>query len=187
MKESVFYKFIRIIVVFFTKVVFRPKFVGINNIPSSSRVILAGNHTSYFDCLLLMCACSRNVHFLAKCELFKGVKGLLFSHLELIPVDRKNGGSSSFYLAKKYLMEDKVIGIFPEGTICKDGNLLPFKRGAVCMSYDCDSLIVPFCITGKFSFWSRPKIVFGKGYKVDSNDISLENDILREKILKLKE
>lgn len=187
MKESKFYKFIRIIVIFFTKVVFRPKFVGINNIPSSSRVILAGNHTSYFDCLLLMCACSRNVHFLAKCELFRGVKGLLFSNLELIPVDRENGGGDAFNFAKKYLEEDKVIGIFPEGTTSKDGKMLPFKSGAVCMSYDCKSLIVPFCITGKYGFWFRPRIVFGKGYKAGSDDVSLENEILREKILKLKE
>lgn len=187
MKESKFYKFIRIIVVFLTRTIFRPKIVGVNNIPSSGRVILAGNHTSYFDCLLLMCACRRNIHFLAKCELFTGVKGLLFSNLELIPVDRKNGGGDAFNFAKKYLEEDKVIGIFPEGTTSKDGKMLPFKRGAVCMSYDCKSLIVPFCITGKYGFWSRPRIVFGKGYKAGSDDVSLENDILREKILKLKE
>ena len=55
------------------------------------------------------------------------------------------------------------------------------------MSYDCKSLIVPFCITGKYGFWSRPRIVFGKGYKAGSDDVSLENEILREKILKLKE
>ena len=74
MKEPLFYRIVRPIVTFLVKIVFRPNYIGLENIPKSGKIILAGNHTNNFDCLLLMSSTKRNVHFLAKDELWKGLK-----------------------------------------------------------------------------------------------------------------
>ena len=81
----------------------------------------------------------------------------------LIPVDRSKKNKEALDIAKSYLDNDKIIGIFPEGTIPKDKKLLPFKIGAVKMAYDTNASIVPFAITGNYKFRSKNlKIVFGK-------------------------
>ena len=63
MKDAILYKILRPLITGFYKLFFTPKFIGIENIPSSGRVLLAGNHTSNFDAPLLISATKRNVHF----------------------------------------------------------------------------------------------------------------------------
>ena len=66
-------------------------------------IILAGTHTSIFDCLMLISCTKRPVHFLAKKELFTGFKALLFKNMGLIPVDRSKKDRSSIDSALEYL------------------------------------------------------------------------------------
>ena len=53
---------------------YMPTYIGKSNIPKTGAVILAGNHTSKLDPLLLMSSTNRCIHFLAKIELFQGIK-----------------------------------------------------------------------------------------------------------------
>lgn len=53
MKEPTFYKIVRGPLNAFFKGVYKPEYIGLENIPESGRIILAGNHTNYFDCLLV--------------------------------------------------------------------------------------------------------------------------------------
>ena len=59
MKEPIFYKVVRVIVKGFVTIMYRPTIIGKENIPKG-RVILAGNHTNNFDCLLLLASTKRN-------------------------------------------------------------------------------------------------------------------------------
>ena len=184
-RESKFYKIVRPILKFLFLNLYRPKIIGSENIPKEGRVILAGNHTNNFDCVLLMSSTKRCIHFLAKVELFKGFKKVIFSNLGLIPVDRSKKNPDALKTAKMYLENDMVIGIFPEGTFSKKGELLPFKIGAVKMAYDTDTKIVPFSITGKYKLFSKNlKITFGKPLSI-SSDLDLENNKLRDLIFKM--
>ncbi len=184
-RESKFYKIVRPILKFLFLNLYRPKIIGSENIPKEGRVILAGNHTNNFDCVLLMSSTKRCIHFLAKVELFKGFKKVIFSNLGLIPVDRSKKNPDALKTAKMYLENDMVIGIFPEGTFSKKGELLPFKIGAVKMAYDTDTKIVPFAITGKYKLFSKNlKITFGKPLSI-SSDLDLENNKLRDLIFKM--
>ncbi len=155
MKEAKLYKIIRPLVKGFYKLIFRPNIVGADKIPKEGRVILAGNHTSNLDAPLLMCATKRNVHFLAKSELWQGPKKIIFANLGLIPVNRKAKDGSSLVMAERYLKNEKLIGIFPEGTTEKTGEMLKFKKGAVKMAMDTNTKIVPFVITGKYKLLSK--------------------------------
>ena len=186
MKTSILYKLVRPLIVFYTKVFLRPKFIGLENIPDSYNYILAGNHTGDFDSFLLITASKRDVHFLAKQELFKGSKGLFFGNMGLIPVDRKNHTTRSFDKALKYLESNKVIGIFPEGTYPKNGEkLLDFKSGVVRLSRMSETPIIPFVIKGKYRlFFCRVTIEFLKPYIVETENYDLEIEKFRNYILK---
>ena len=171
-KDVMLYKLARPIITFFFKLLYRPKIVGVENIPKSGKVILAGNHTNNFDCVLLMSSTKRNIHFMAKIELTKGIKKIIFNNLGIIPVDRsKKDKSAVIENAKKYLENNLVVGIFPEGTTEKGcGYLLPFKKGAVRLSYDTNTEIIPFKISGEYKLFSHDlKIIFDKPYRAKKN------------------
>lgn len=185
-KESKLYIIVRPIIKILFKFFYNPKVIGDGNIPKEGKVILAGNHTNNFDCLMLMSSTKRCIHFLAKIELFRGFKKIIFSNMGLIPVDRSKKNKEALDIAKSYLDNDKIIGIFPEGTIPKDKKLLPFKIGAVKMAYDTNASIVPFAITGNYKFRSKNlKIVFGKPISILTSNLEQENEKLRNIIIKM--
>jgi len=181
-KDVLLYKIIRPIITPLFKIIFTPKIIGIENIPKNEKIILAGNHTSILDCLLLISCNKRNIHFLAKNELFKGPKKIIFSNMGLIPVDRSKKNPNALKEAYEYLNNNKVIGIFPEGTTEKGRGLLPFKIGAVKMAKQTNSEIVPFIITGKYKLFSKNlQIKFLNPIKIES-DLKIENEKLRNLI-----
>lgn len=186
MKEPLLYKILIPLDKIFMKFFYRVKYIGLENIPKREAVILAGNHTSYLDPLLLMSTTNRCIHFLAKIELFKGIKKIFFQNVGIIPVDRKRKNPEAINLANKYLLDNKVIGIFPESTINKTKDIImPFKYGAVKMAKETNCYIVPFSITNKYKLFKKSVTVcFDKPYKV-TRDIEKENKILEEKVINL--
>ena len=182
MKDPIFYKITRPILSIFIKL-YRPTIIGKEFIPKEGRVILAGNHTSYLDPLLVAYGTKRCVHYFAKDSLYKGIKKPIFKGLGIIPVNRKIKDKNSLYKGIDVLNNDLVVGIFPEGTINKtDDIVMNFKFGAVKMAYETNSEIVPFSITHKYMFLKKSvKIEYGKPYNV-SSDLKKENDILMKKV-----
>lgn len=183
--DPVFYKIVRPFIKTFVKITFRPKMIGLDNIPKEGRVILAGNHTSNFDCILIISSTKRCVHFLAKDSLYKGMKKILFKNMGIIPVNRQIHDKQALNSAIDTLNKDRVIGIFPEGTINRTNDIImPFKYGAVKMASETDSLIVPFTITGKYKPFKNDLIIkFEPAYKLNSDDLTKEN----EKLMKIVE
>lgn len=163
-------------------ILFTPKYKNKNNIPKGVPVILAGNHKSNFDCATLVSSTRRPIHFLAKKELLNTKLKFFFKGMGIIPVDRKKKNHMALEEAIESLKQNKVIGIFPEGTTNKTNKLImPFKYGAVKMASETKAYIVPFAITGKYKMFGGLKITFGKPYKV-TNDLEKENKILMEKV-----
>lgn len=169
---------------------YRPKYEGLDNIPSTGRVILAGNHTNNLDALIMIAGPKRIIHMMAKKELFNTkFKNSFFRSMGCISVDRKIHDEKAKSEAIEVLNNDKVLGIFPEGTTNKTREtlLLPFKFGAVSFAKKTNSVIVPFAIIGEYKlFKSNIKIKYGKPYKV-SKDLEVENEILFNKVKKLIE
>ena len=92
----------------------------------------------------------------------------------LIKVNRNIKDKTVIPLSIKYLTEEKVIAIFPEGTTEKENKLLPFKIGAIKIAHDSNCKIVPFIIKGKY-FSRNLKIVYGPLYEIKSDNLDLEN------------
>lgn len=186
MKEPLLYRIVRPIVTFLVHIVFRPTYIGLENIPKSGRIVLAGTHTNDFDSPLLMSCTKRVIHFLAKESLTKGILGPAFKALGLIPVNRSIHDKDALKSAINTLEEDKVIGIFPEGTINRTEDLImPFKIGAVKMSKETNTKIVPFVITGKYKVFKKSvTIEFLKPIEIKSDDLTEENEHLMNLIRK---
>ncbi|MDD2434822.1 MAG: lysophospholipid acyltransferase family protein [Bacilli bacterium] len=173
------------LITFLMKVIYRPKIVGVHHISKKGPVILAGNHTHNFDSLLLLSSTKRNIRFLGKDTLFKGIKGYFFKSAGVIPVNRRIKDKSVIPSGIKVLEENGVIGIFPEGTINRTDNvIMPFKIGAVKMGYETKASTVPFVISGDYKiFGSKLKIKFMEPFKVNSSDLDKEN----KKLMKIIE
>lgn len=149
------------------KIIFRPTIIGSEKIPEEGRIVLAGNHTHFMDCISVAASTKRCVHFLAKDDLMKPPLKWFFAPFGIIPVNRKSKDKAALSSAINVLNDDKVIGIFPEGKVNENrGTLLKFKFGAVKMANVTGSKIVPFVISGKYKFFRKSK----KGIKIEFFD-----------------
>ena len=184
--KYILYRFLRPIIKVLMKLLFRFEVINSENIPKSGAYILAGNHKHNFDCLSVIASNQRIVHFLAKKELLEGKFAWLFRNMGIIPVDRKTKNKKAMECADNVLLNDGVIGIFPEGTFNNTEYVVrPFKMGAVKMALDTNKKIVPFAIIGEYKLFRKTKIVFGKPYKIKSKDLKGENITLMNKVIKL--
>lgn len=180
------YRFLRPIIKFLMKLVFRFEVVNKNNLPKNGPYILVGNHKSNFDCVAVIATTKETVHFLAKKELLDGKFAWLFRMMGIIPVDRKTRNKEAMNTGNRVLLNGGVIGIFPEGTFNNTEYIMrPFKMGAVKMASDTKSLIVPFAIVGNYKLFRKIKIVIGKPYKIKSKDLKGENITLMNKVIRL--
>jgi 1-acyl-sn-glycerol-3-phosphate acyltransferase len=180
MRDAWLYRFLRPIIKFLVLFI-GPKYIGLENIPKEGAIILVGNHTSILDPLILISATNRSIHFLAKEELWHGLKKIIFNNMGLIPVNRKIKDHNALVMAEDYLKEGSVIGIFPEGTTEKGRGLLPFKIGSVKMAQDTNTKIVPFIINGKYRLLGRIRITFLEPISITGN-LEEENNRLRNLI-----
>ena len=185
-KDPLFYKIVRPVISLLFKILYRPIIIGKENIPNKGRIVIAGNHTNNFDCVLLICSTKRCIHFLAKDELYRGIKKILFKHMGIIPVNRRTKDNFALAKAKSFLNKDMAIGIFPEGTFNRSNNvILPFKIGAVKMAHDTNSKIVPFTITGKYKLFKKSvKITFYKPITIKGDNLDEANEDLMKFISK---
>ncbi len=118
---SRFYKAIKIFITPFSKIMFRVKCVGRENIPKEGAFVLCSNHTSMLDIVLLIVLSPRAICFMAKKEIFKyPILGRIFRRMGAFPVDRGNNDLTAIRTACNIVKEGKVLGIFPEGTRYRD-------------------------------------------------------------------
>ena len=64
--DTKFYKVVRPFISFVIKLLFHPKVIGVNNIPKTGRVVLAGNHTKWLDPVALVAIQKRQIHLILK-------------------------------------------------------------------------------------------------------------------------
>ncbi|MGE5718729.1 MAG: lysophospholipid acyltransferase family protein [Nocardioidaceae bacterium] len=138
------------------RMVWRPTVTGLENIPRQGPVILASNHLSFMDSMVIPLVVPRRVAFLAKSEYFTGtgVKGTLsrwwFRGFGMIPVDRDDtrAAQASLDAALSVLSSGGAFGIYPEGTRSRDGLLYRGRTGVAWLAMTSGASVVPVGLTG---------------------------------------
>lgn len=137
----------------------RPRVEGLQHVPDSGPVILASNHTSFYDWLVLpLVVRRRRIIFLAKSSYFTGggLKGRLrryfFTACGQVPVDRSGGGAgeAAVRTAVRLLGEGQLLGVFPEGTRSPDGRLHRGRTGVVRIAATSGAPVIPCATVGLF-------------------------------------
>ncbi|WP_232662227.1 lysophospholipid acyltransferase family protein [Pseudonocardia sp. TRM90224] len=134
----------------------RPTIEGLANVPERGGAILASNHLAVVDSFLLPLMVPRRITFMAKREYFTqpGLLGrfkkIFFTGVGQVPVDRSGGNAAQEAMATaiRLLREDKLLGIYPEGTRSPDGRLYKGKTGVARMTLEADVTVVPVAMIG---------------------------------------
>ena len=162
------------------RLAFRPQATGLENVPGEGGVILAANHESFLDDLLLpLVLKGRRTVFLGKAEYFdKWYLRWFFRAAHVIPI-RRGGGSqaeAALQAGVEALRQGTLIGIFPEGTRSPDGRLYRGKTGVARMALEAGVPVVPVAITGTYRCLpydrkvprpGRVRISFGRPLRFD--------------------
>lgn len=138
------------------RLMFRTRVEGVENIPGDGPVILAGNHLTFIDSVIMPLTCDRQVFFIGKDEYVtgKGLKGRLmawfFTGVGMVPVDRDGGrgGVAALMTGRRILEEGHVFGIYPEGTRSPDGRLYRGRTGIARLTLMTGAPVVPFAVIG---------------------------------------
>jgi 1-acyl-sn-glycerol-3-phosphate acyltransferase len=122
------------------------KVEGLSNLPSTGAVIIAANHVSNWDPVVIALALDRPIHFMGKSELFKcEILGIFLKKLNAFPVRKDVPDRQAIKKALQVLSEGQVLGIFPEGGRNFTGDmkaqsgvvLLALKSGAPIVLVGC--------------------------------------------------
>ena len=133
------------------KTAFRPWVTGHENIPRTGGVILASNHLSFIDSVMLPLVMDRRITFLAKSDYYtaRGPKGWFIKTFlkaaGMIPIDRSGGKASeaSLNTGLQVLARDEILGIYPEGTRSPDGKLYRGRTGVARMILEGNVPVIP--------------------------------------------
>ena len=138
------------------KAIWRPTVEGLEHVPPTGPVIVASNHVSFADSLVIPIVVPRKVVFLAKSDYFTGtgVKGAVskawFEGLGMLPVDREDSAAAmgSLQTALDVLGRGEAFGIYPEGTRSRDGRLYRGRTGVAHLALTSGAPVVPVGLTG---------------------------------------
>jgi 1-acyl-sn-glycerol-3-phosphate acyltransferase len=152
----VLYEVVHTIVPPAAKLVWRPHVEGLENIPTTGPVIVASNHMSFVDSVVIPFVVPRRVAFLAKRDYFTGtgVKGTLvrgwFEGIGMVPVDRDDNKSAldSLNVALEVLARGEAFGIYPEGARSRDGRIYRGRTGVAHLALTSGAPVVPVGLIG---------------------------------------
>jgi len=147
---------------FIFSTIFRWQVIGSEHIPKEGAVILCSNHISLWDPPAVGCGIERQVHFMAKEELFRiPVLSYFITQFGAFPVKRGAGDRSAIRSTYKLLEEGKILGIFPEGTRSKTGELGQGMTGSAIFALRSNATVIPVAIIGPYKVFGKLKIVYG--------------------------
>ena len=120
---------------------------GAERVPRSGPVLFAANHASLLDGPLLFAVAPRDVHFLVKQEMFKGVVGWAITRAGQIPIDRSRGDRSALSAVLAVLQSGGAAGVFPEGTR-GSGDASSVRSGVAWLALQSQAPVVPVACLG---------------------------------------
>lgn len=147
--DTPLYRTLHVLVPLVFRPLFRMRVSGVEHLPREGAVLLASNHLSNIDPFFIGVACPRQVHFMAKAELWKvGALGRAVEALGGFAVRRGEADRESIRQALGYLKRGAVVGVFPEGHRQPEGCLGQPQAGAALLALQPGVTTVPVALTG---------------------------------------
>ena len=138
------------------RLLLRPVVTGTEHLPRTGGVIIASNHLSFVDPVILPLIVRRRVRFLAATSYFSGrspggrAVGAFLRATGMIPIDRSGGAASaaSLQAGREVLGRGEMIGIYPEGGRSRDGKLHRGRTGIARIVLATGAPVVPVAMRG---------------------------------------
>jgi len=171
------------------------------NVPGASQVegglLLASNHQSFYDPVLIGMMVPRPICYLARESLFDVPGfGAVIHAVGARPVRRGAVSAQTLKTVLRLLRSGEALLMFPEGTRTPDGSIGRFGSGAAAIAIRAGVPLLPVCIEGAFRSWPRRRLLprpspmavaFGKPIRSAGQRAEDLTDRLREDILELRE
>ncbi len=153
------------------KTIFSASSVGSENIPKEGGYMICSNHIAVRDVMIIGATCKRQIHFVAKKELFSiPIVGWLVKKLGAIKVDRGGSDVSAIRKSIETVENGKLVGIFPQGHrypgVAPSVSQIKSGAGLVAYRSGCDVIPVYIDVKGnKYGLFKKAKIIYGKPIK----------------------
>ncbi len=157
------YSVCKVICLVFLKLVRRLKIYGDPRLQDGQGFLVASNHISYWDPVVIGCILNRRIHYMAKAELFDiPVLGALITNFGTFPVQRGDITPSSIRRALELFNSGKIVGIFPEGTRSKTNEMLNPHLGAAMLALKGGVPLLPVALSGTKGCWGQIRVNVGR-------------------------
>jgi 1-acyl-sn-glycerol-3-phosphate acyltransferase len=151
----VFYRFAWSVCGIALRILFGYRIYGSYNVPRTGGVVLAVNHQSNLDPVIVGCSLTRAIHFMGKTALFKGFLGVLLRRLNSFGIERGGADRGAVKEFIRRLRAGHPVMLFPEGTRTHDGWLGDIMPGVGSIAARAGTPIVPTYIDGSYDAWPR--------------------------------
>jgi len=152
---------VRLLAFCFLKLFFRLKVSGLHNLPDAGGALIACNHQSYLDPIMIGATSRRPVVFMARDTLFRNrLFAWLIRKCNTFPVRRGALDRKALQTAVEKLRAGRLLLLFPEGRRTDDGSIKELHSGAMVLAHKGNVPIVPAVVNGTFEAWPRTRRLF---------------------------
>ncbi len=172
-----FYAYVKLFFRPLVRIYLRLATEGAGNVPASGPAVIAANHASFLDPIVLGSACPRPIHFIVLQSMHDWWRLRWFYWgMETIPVRADEADPRAVKQALSRLRKGGLVGIFPEGGRSKNGVLRPARPGAAFLAAALGVPVVPAHIEGAWAAWRpgtwfpvprRVRVRFGKAVRFE--------------------
>jgi 1-acyl-sn-glycerol-3-phosphate acyltransferase len=158
-----FYTFAKVLFVFIFRLTLKVEVHGTENVPDDGKLVVCGNHQSNWDPLAIAAFFPRKISWMGKKELFENkILKTIVTWLGVFPVDRQIADVSAVKTALRILKDDRVLGIFPEGTRVSGYDPANAKSGVALLSMRANAPVLPVYVRSQYKLFSKLEIFIGK-------------------------
>src|SRR4051812_27095228 len=142
------YKLVRTLLTPYLLIVHRARCIDSDKIPAEGPVIIAPNHFSFMDHFFVAAFMRREVHFMAKSQLFKRPLQFVYDHGGVFPIRRGHRDEEAFTTAHTVLARGDVVVMYAEGGRSRSGDLGEAKPGIGRLALETGAVVIPTAISG---------------------------------------
>jgi 1-acyl-sn-glycerol-3-phosphate acyltransferase len=152
------YALARVILTIPTILLYRVRAIGVSNVPSEGRLLLAPNHFSQMDHFFVGVYLRRKIRFMAKSRMFgPPLLTYVYKHGGVFPVRRGQHDEEAMRTARILLEQGEMVLVYAEGGRSRSGELGEPKPGIGRIALESGAPVVPVCIHGseRVRGWKR--------------------------------